>query len=234
MGQYVKYKCDICGYEHVHDLEIFWIDENYEINVSMLLFSTSEEMAKSLGSGYYHEYFCYDCNEIVKEFLISENPSNMNHEDIIHLIESYDNGPKIIKFDNKFQKCLTCSRSLELRSDKAFSLDKKGNFNIEDMILHDYLNDDEYEFWGVYYGYYCKDCKRQINKFVVMQNYGDLDEDSIRNILLKHTNDLTVLLFDYKVACPECEGNLYTLGESSPCPRCHEGKLRLNESLMVD
>ena len=48
MGQYVKYKCDICGYEHVHDLEIFWIDENYEINVSMLLFSTSEEMAKSL------------------------------------------------------------------------------------------------------------------------------------------------------------------------------------------
>ena len=113
-------------------------------------------------------------------------------------------------------------------------LDKKGNFNIEDMILHDYLNDDEYEFWGVYYGYYCKDCKRQINKFVVMQNYGDLDEDSIRNILLKHTNDLTVLLFDYKVACPECEGNLYTLGESSPCPRCHEGKLRLNESLMVD
>ena len=44
MGQFIKYKCDVCGYEHVHDVEIFWIDENFEINVSMLVFLTSTEV----------------------------------------------------------------------------------------------------------------------------------------------------------------------------------------------
>ena len=43
MGQFIKYKCDVCGHEHVHDLEVFWIDKNLEINVSMLLFLTSEQ-----------------------------------------------------------------------------------------------------------------------------------------------------------------------------------------------
>ena len=72
MGQFIKYKCDVCGHEHVHDSsdKFFWIDKNLEINVSMLLFLTSEQMSKSLVSGYYQEYYCYDCDSIVKEFLI--------------------------------------------------------------------------------------------------------------------------------------------------------------------
>ena len=57
MGQFIKYKCDVCGHEHVQDLEVFWIDENYEINVSMLLFLTSTEMSKALVSGRYQEYY---------------------------------------------------------------------------------------------------------------------------------------------------------------------------------
>ncbi len=95
MGQFIKYKCDVCGHEHVQDLEVFWIDENCEINVSMLLFLTSTEMSKALVSGYYHEYYCYDCDSIVKEFIISENPSKMSNEDIINLIEDYDHSSNI-------------------------------------------------------------------------------------------------------------------------------------------
>ena len=234
MGQFIQYKCNVCGFEYVHDLEVFWIDENFELNVSMLLPSTSTEMFKSLVNGFYHEYFCYGCNRFVREFLISENPSNMSQESIINLIEEYDNSPKIIKFDNKFQNCLSCSDSLKARSIKAFSFDKRGNFEIKDFEFHDFANNDDYDFWGIYYGYYCNDCRKQINKFVVMQNLGNLDEDTIRYVLKKHTNDLTVLIFDYKDNCPNCGSMLETLDDTSVCPKCREGSLRVVESLHFD
>lgn len=234
MGQFVKYKCDVCGFEYVHDLEVFWIDDNLELNVSMLVPSTSSEIVKSLVNGFFHEYFCYECGQFVKEFLISENPADMGHELIISLIEDYDNSPKIIKFDHNFQNCLSCSNSLETRSVKAFSFDKQGNFEIKDSEGHDFANNENFDFWGIYYGYYCKDCKKQINKFVVMQNLGRLDEDTIRSVLKKHTNDLTVLIFNYKDNCPNCGGILETLDYSSACPNCGEGSLKVIESLHFD
>jgi len=234
MGQFIKYKCDVCGHEHVHDLEVFWIDKNLEINVSMLLFLTSEQMSKSLVSGYYQEYYCYDCDSIVKEFLITENPSNMDTEEIFNLIEDYDHTFKIIKFDDKFQKCLTCSRSIDVKSEKAFAVDKQGDFVIEEPYIHDFKDNDKYDFWGYYYGYYCDDCRKQINKFVVMQNLSNVDEDTIRHILKQHTNDLTVLLFDYRGKCQHCGGELYSLKDSSLCPKCKEGHLMTVEIRNVD
>ena len=234
MGQFIKYKCDVCGHEYIHDLEVFWIDENLEINIAMSLFSTSAEMSKALVSGYYQEYYCYDCNSIVKEFLISDNPSKMSNEEIINLIEDYDHTFKIIKFDNKFQNCIHCSKSLEYRSQKAFAFDKQGDFIIEESFLHDFENNEDYDFWGYYYGYYCNDCKNQINKFVVMQNLASIDGDSIRDILSQHTNDLTVLLFDYRDNCQHCGGKLHSLKDSSLCPKCKDGHLGIVESRDVD
>lgn len=234
MGQFIKYKCDICGSEYIHDLEVFWIDENFEINVAMLLRSTSAEMYKALVSGFYQEYYCYGCDSIVKEFLVTENSSKMSDEEIINLIEDYDHTFKIIKFDNKFQNCIYCSKSLEYKSQKAFAYDKQGDFIIEESFIHDFEDNEDYEFWGYYYGYYCDDCKNQINKFVVMQNLADIDEDSIRYILKQHTNNLTVLLFDKIDDCQHCGGKLQSLKHSSLCPRCREGHLMVIENLDVD
>lgn len=234
MGQFIRYKCDVCGHEYIHDLEVFLIDENLEINIAMSLFSTSAEMSKALVSGYYQEYYCYDCNSIVKEFLISDNPSKMSNEEIINLIEDYDHTFKIIKFDNKFQNCIHCSKSLEYRSQKAFAFDKQGDFIIEESFLHDFENNEDYDFWGYYYGYYCNDCKNQINKFVVMQNLASIDGDSIRDILSQHTNDLTVLLFDYRDNCQHCGGKLHSLKDSSLCPKCKDGHLVIVENRDVD
>ena len=178
--------------------------------------------------------FCYECGEFIREFIVAENPADMGHELIISLIEAYDNSPKIIKFNHDFQNCLDCSNSLEVRSVKAFSFDRQGSFEIKDYDSHDFENNESYDFWGVYYGYYCKDCRKQINKFVVMQNLGRLDEDTIRKVLKKHTNDLTVLIFDYKDNCPNCSGILEALDHSSLCPRCGEGSLKVIESLHFD
>lgn len=234
MGQFIKYKCDVCGSEYVHDLEVFWIDENFEINVAMLLRSTSDEMFKALVSGFYQEYYCYDCDSIVKEFLITENSSKMSDEEIINLIEDYDHTFKIIKFDNKFQNCIYCSKSLDYKSQKAFAYDKQDNFIIEESFIHDFEDNEDYEFSGYYYGYYCDDCKNQINKFVVMQNLADIDEDSVRYILKQHTNDLTVLLFEKRDNCQHCGGELHSLTALSLCPRCKEGHLMVIENLDVD
>lgn len=234
MGQFIKYKCDVCGHEHVHDLEVFWIDENYEINVAMLLFSTSVEMSKALVSGSYNEYYCYDCDSIVKEFVIDENPSRMDKGEIIDLIEDYDHTFKIIKFDAKFQTCISCSKDLQYKSQKAFAFDKNGNFIIEEFFLHNFEDNSNFDFWGYYYGYYCDDCKKQINKFVVMQNLSNTDDGSIRYTLTQHTNDLTVLLFDYLDNCQHCGGKLHSLKDFSICPRCKQGHLMTIESLDVD
>ncbi|MDO5824046.1 hypothetical protein [Methanobrevibacter sp.] len=235
MGQFIRYECDVCGYEHIHDLEVFWIDKNLEISVSMLVLMTSREMSKALVSGYYYEYYCYDCQSTVREFSISENSSKLSNEEIINIIEDYGCGLKIIKFDNKFQNCIYCSKNLKLKSQKEFAFDKQGNFIIEDSYAHDFVNNNEYSFWGRYYGYYCEDCKKQINKFVVMQNQDDIDEDSIRYILKQHTHDLTVLLFDYNYNCPGCRGNLHSFDEEYfLCPKCREGYLIATDAKMVD
>lgn len=234
MGQFINYKCDICGSEYAHDSDVFWIDENLEINIAMSSTSISAEISKALVNGYYQEYHCYDCDSMVKEFLITDNPSKMSSEEILNLIEDYDHTFKIIKFDNKFQSCIYCTKSLEYKSQKAFAFDKQGDFIIEESFLHDFEDNEDYDFWGYYYGYYCDDCKKQINKFVVMQNLSSIDGDSIRDILNHHTNDLTVLLFEYRDSCQHCGGKLHSLKESSLCPRCKEGHLRIVKNLDVN
>lgn len=237
MGTYIKYECDECGFEYEDDLAIFWIDKGMELHVSQLTFLTSEEMSKSLVSGYYHEYYCYECDNFAEEFLISENPSGMNHESIIKLIEGWDDDLKVIKFDIKFQNCIDCANPLDSKSTKLFSFDKENNFNISEKDYREYvlLEDNENDqFWGIYHGYYCDDCSKQINKFVIKENSAKLNEDTIKAILENHTNDLTVLIFDYKNVCPNCGSDLEFLNQSALCPECRQGHLMTVDMINID
>lgn len=237
MGTYIKYSCDECGFEYEHDSEIFWIDDNLNLHVSQLLFSTSSEKSKSLASGYYHEYFCYECNNFIEEFLITDNPSDLDYESIIKIIEGYDDNLKIIKFDDKFQKCLTCSQPLEYRSYKLFSFNNNDEFSISDEDYTDYTlfeKNKNDKFIGVYYGYYCDECSQQINKFIVKENSSGMDENTIRLILEEHTNDLTVLIFDCEKICPNCGRKAEFIEDSSQCPNCKKGSLIIKEVVDVD
>jgi len=237
MGTYISYCCDECGFEYEHNKEIFWIDEELKLHVSQLLFSTSAEMSISLVNGYFHEYYCYHCGKLVEEFLISENSSNMNNESIIKLIENNGENLKIIKFGDEFQNCLDCATPLESKSEKLFSFSNDGEFSVSDEDPRGYVlleNNENDKFWGVYHGYYCEECKKQINKFIIKENSADLDENEIRNILSEHTHDLTVLLFDYEVHCPECGSNIQALSDLSLCPSCREGHLLIQSMANVD
>lgn len=237
MGTYIRYNCDSCGFEYEHDLEIFWIDDDLKLHVAPLLFSTSDAMSDSLVSGYFHEYYCYECNNLIEEFLIDKNHSDMDFESIIKLIESYEGNLKMIKFGDEFQSCLDCSQPLQSKSAKLFSVNNQNEFNISDEDPRVYVlfeNNENDKFWGVYHGYLCDGCGKQINKFIIKENSADLDENTIKTILEEHTNDLTVLIFDHESHCPNCNSEIKLLGSDSVCPKCREGHLRIVEEAFVD
>lgn len=233
MGQYKKFVCDECGFQYNHDSEIFWIDDDSKLHTSLLTSISSDKKNNASVSGDYSQYFCYSCDNVVESFLITDNSSELNDEDILGIIEGYSDSLKIIKFGDEFQKCLECSNSLKHRSLKYFSLDSKDNFNISDekpefsdkSLKHDKFN-------GCYFGYYCKECKKQINKFIVKDKSPDLDENTIKSILKEHTNDLTILLFDYDAeVCPKCGGDAKLLDDFSICPKCKNGILLTHDVL---
>ena len=83
-----------------------------------LLISTSELMRYRPVTGFYGEYYCYNCGKIVKEFIVNEVWKNMygfDDENIIRDIENYDDSLKIIEFSAKFQRCLKCGKNLDLK-----------------------------------------------------------------------------------------------------------------------
>lgn len=234
MGEYIEYKCDECGYEYVHDLEIFWIDSDFKVNVAPMTFSTSTLSSKALVSGHYTEYYCYNCEKFSEEFVIYDNRANVDYETIFRLIEEYDDKLKIIKFDDKFQKCLKCGKNLNPSQVKFFSFDNDENFGIDDYMGYDFEGENSYQFWGVYYGYYCNDCRKQINKFVIRQNNAGLTDEEIRNVLNDHTNDLTIFISYFDKTCPDCGGNVKKISQFSICPKCGEGILMVERSRMID
>lgn len=232
MGIHTEYSCGECGFKYNDSSDIFWIDQTGNVHVDILAIDSSDEALKALASGGIYRYHCYNCNKTIYNFHITEKSPELPREFIIQLIERMDNNLKIIDFDNKFQNCISCSRDLELKLEKTFVLDCDGEFHVGDNM--DDFMDKPNDFSGKYYGYFCPDCSKQINKFVIYENNANLEDSLIKEILKDHTNDLTVFIngsYDY---CPQCGDGLQVLGEDSLCPECRTGVLKIEKRTFSD
>ena len=117
MGEYREYVCDNCGWTYISNNDVFMINENHDVIIVPLLISTSKIMQYRPVTGYYGEYYCYNCGKVVKEFYVNEvwkNIPGFDDNEIIGYIENYDDSLKIIEFSDKIQKCLTCGKHLDL------------------------------------------------------------------------------------------------------------------------
>lgn len=232
MGVHSEYSCSECGFKLEDSSNIFWIDTNKHVHVDILTVKASNEASKSLASGGIYKYYCYNCDDVIYNFVITDKVDFISKDEVIQLIEGFDRNVKIISFDNRFQSCLECGADLPLKLEKSFALDSQGEFFI-DNPGNDF-SDKQLDFYGKYYGYYCKKCSKQINKFVILENYADLAESLIKEILQDHTHDLTVFINDTYSICPHCSSKLQVLGESSVCPECRIGVLNLVNQTFID
>lgn len=217
----------------VDSSDIFWIGEDGRIHVDIQSVSSSKEASEALASGGIYKYYCYNCNTFIYNFHIIRKSDFIAKEDIIQLIENLDDNKKIIDFDSRFQNCISCGRKVPLKLEKTFAIDNAGEFFIEDSLSGE-LETKEFDFAGKYYGYYCRDCSKQINKFVILENNAGLEDSLIREILEDHTNDLTVYINDSYSICPKCGEELHILGESSKCPECRQGLLNVEKQTFTD
>lgn len=245
MGEYREYVCDNCGWRYINKDDVFMINENHEVTVAPLLISTSEIMQYMPVTGYYGEYYCYNCGKVVKEFYANEvwkNTAGFDDDEIIKYIENYDDSLKLIESSDKIQKCITCGKHLDLNEKriKYFVLTENNELEIIDesslsvldaVIMRDNI---KYKFLGKYYDYFCRDCRKQINKLIIIRNPDNLNENEIKDILNNHISDLTIHLENTTKSCPECGDELGCLTESSKCPKCGKGKLKLECCILTD
>lgn len=233
MARQVEYGCDSCGFEMTSIDEIFWIDEDLNIHIKPLLVSTSAESSDAPVKGYFARYYCYSCKKFISKFVIFKNSAEISDENIITLIEQYDDSAKIIQFDDVFQKCLECGSDLPSKADYSFVFDEMGKFHIGEDVI-DFPESENNKFTGEYHGFFCSHCKKQINKFVITQNNANLTDEEMKEILNQHTNDMTIFIRrDYDL-CPVCGEEIYYLHESSTCPGCMEGRLVVRNMTMFD
>lgn len=232
MGIHTEYSCEECDFKYEDSSDIFWIDKEGFVHVGMLTVSSSDEASRALASGGIYKYYCYNCNKSIYNFHVTEKTTELPKEYIIQLVEKIDDHLKIIDFDNKFQNCINCSKELELKLEKTFVLDSEGEFHVGDD-MDDFLEKPN-DFSGKYYGYYCQDCLKQINKFVIYENNADLEDSLIKEILNDHTTDLTVFINGSTEYCPNCGGGLQVLAEDSLCPKCKAGVLKIENQTFSD
>lgn len=231
MGVHSEYSCSKCGFKLEDSSNIFWIDEEKNIHVDILTVKASNESSKALASGGIYKYYCYNCDEVIYNFHITTISEDIFKDEIIELVENLDDNVKTIDFDSKFQNCIECGNDLALKMEKSFALDSDGEFSIQDSSN---FSDKQLDLSGKYYGYYCKDCSKQINKFVIFENNAELNDSLIKEILEDHTNDLTVFINDTYAICPHCGEELSVLAESSKCPSCKDGVLELDNQTFID
>lgn len=234
MGIHTEYSCSECGLKVVDSSDVFWIDDERIIHVDMRTVDSSKRASVALASGGIYKYYCYNCNNYIYNFHITRKSNFITKEEILQLIENLDDNYKIIDFDNKFQNCINCRQEVSLRQEKSFAIDEMGEFFIGDSLLEDDFKDKKFDFAGKYYGYFCQDCAKQINKFVILENNANLDDSLIKEILKDHTHDLTVYINDSHSDCPVCGDELYVLGESSICPECKVGLLHIEKQQLID
>lgn len=233
MARKVEYSCNTCGYSYTSIDQIFWIDETGRVIVKPLVKSTSAESSSAPVKGFFANYYCYECQKFVNKFIIYKKSTELDEGALIQFIEEYNDNPKIIQFDDVFQRCLSCGNELPSKADYSFALDVNDEFHIGEDD-YDFSKGDDFKFAGVYHGYFCSNCKKQINKFVITENNADLNDDEIREILKEHTNDLTIFIRrDYDI-CPDCGEEIYYLNQNSTCPSCRRDRLTITGHMMVD
>lgn len=234
MGIHTEYSCSECGFKIIDSSNVFWIDEGKEIHVDMQTVDSSNKSSDALAFGGIYKYYCYNCNNYIYNFHISQKSGLIEKEEIIQIIENLDDNMKIIDFDLKFQNCMHCQKEVPLKMEKSFAIDEDGEFSIDHSSFDEDLEEIKFDFTGKYYGYYCSDCGKQINKFVILENNADLDDSLIKEILQDHTNDLTVYINDCYSTCPNCGDELHILGEASKCPKCKVGILDIDNIDLID
>lgn len=233
MATKVTYVCNTCGYSYTSVNEIFWLDENGKIVIKPLTRATSAESYSSPLKGFFVKYYCYDCKEFISKFIISKKAREISDEYVFHLIDGHDDSLKIVQYDDVFQRCLKCGTGLTVRAEYSFSYDTDDEFHINRDFLG-FSEGDSHKFAGLYYGYFCSQCKKQINKFVITENNANFDDSEIKAILEEHTNDLTIFLRrDYDI-CPECGEKVYYLNQNSTCPYCRRDKLYISDHIDFD
>ena len=192
MARQVDYECMNCGYELSSVDEIFWIDDGLDIHIEPLLMTTSAISSEAPVKGYFTRYYCYDCRKFISKFVIFKNSNEISDENIITLIEQYDNSPKIIQFDDVFQKCLECGSDLASKADYSFVLDENDEFHIGESVI-DFPESESNKFAGEYHGFFCSQCKKQINKFVITQNNANLTDEEIKAVsAITHGHEISM------------------------------------------
>lgn len=233
MARKVEYLCHTCGFTYTSVDQIFWIDENGQVIVKPLVMSASSESSNAPVKGFFANYYCYECKKFINKFIIYKKSSDWDDENIIHILEQYNENSKIIQFDDVFQKCLKCGAELPSKADYSFALDVDGEFHIGEDD-YDFSKGKDFKFAGIYHGYYCSNCKKQINKFVITENNANLNDSQIKEILEDHTNDLTIFIrSDYDI-CPDCGEEIYYLDQNSTCPNCRRDRLHISDHIVVD
>lgn len=151
MGERLEYKCDNCGWEYIHENDLFMIDKNHEIFLTPILMSTYMVMQDKPVNGNYSEFYCYKCGKFVRKFIIKEiwdNIEGFEKEDIINDIEKYDDSIKIIEFDesdsetflvrNEKEICPECRKKIkELTHDSKCPKCKSGKLRTTNIIMMD-------------------------------------------------------------------------------------------------
>lgn len=233
MARQVEYLCNTCGYTYTSIDQIFWIDEVGQVTVKPLVMSTSAESSNAPVKGFFANYYCYECQKFINKFIIYKKSSELDDGEIIQLIENHNDNPKIIQFDDEFQRCLDCGSELPSKADYSFALDVSDEFHIGEED-YDFSNGDDFKFAGVYHGYFCSNCKKQINKFVITENKADFSDSDIKSVLTEHTNDLTIFIRRDFDICPDCGEEVYYLNQNSTCPKCRRDSLTIVGHMMVD
>ncbi len=129
MGERIENKCDNCGWEYIYENDLFAIGKDHEICLTPILFMTCGGMPDKPVNGDYAEYYCYNCNNFVKKFVIRDiwdDIDGFKKEDIIKDIENYNNSIKIIKFNKtnpeRFSEneiCPECGKKIKKLTDNS-------------------------------------------------------------------------------------------------------------------
>ena len=233
MARRVEYLCNTCGYTYTSIDEIFWIDDDGNVNVKPLVMSTSAESSDAPVKGFFANYYCYECQKFINKFIIYKKSLEMDDGEIIQKIEDFNDNSKIIQFDDEFQRCIECGSELPSKADYSFALDTEDEFHIGEDD-YDFSDGEAFKFAGIYHGYYCSSCKRQINKFVITENRANFSDAQIKNVLKEHTNDLTIFIRRDFDICPDCGEEVYYLNQDSTCPKCRRDRLTVTGHMMVD
>ncbi len=242
MGAIREYVCDNCGWEYIKENDIFMINKKHEVSVSPILFSTSEIIQYQAVTGSYDEFYCYNCGEIVKNFIINEIMEDMygfDEEEIFKYIKDYDDSLKIIELGDEFQKCPQCADLIYLKPNSRNFFGLTENYDFENLaefiVFHDIENiKAEYKLLGKLLTYSCIKCNKEINKFIILHNLANFNSNEIKEILNDFPVDLTMYLDETNRLCPVCENKLSSLADSSKCPKCGQGKLKLENFLLID